>query len=210
MRHGRPFAIRKEAIEKQSWMTSLIPYRENPLPPAMALLAFRPGTTANVVLMRSQNHATLRPLNLSKVIWLIPRCWCGCLLSCWQIDMLKASKPHKQGMVSLTNHENGRCARWCALVILLAVCSLTISVATRYNSSANLSPSAAKSLQRHTLQEPGRQRLTKIAPNWMPVFSSSVLQAPSAYPRIAPAGPPIPRLSFESNLYNRPPPPSLS
>lgn len=110
-------------------------------------------------------------------------------------------------MVSLPNHETGRCARWCVLVILLAICSLTISVATRYNSSTTLSPSAVKSLRKHTQQEPGRQRLTKIAANWMPVFHSSVLQAPSAYPRIAPAGPPIPRLSFESNLYNRPPPP---
>jgi len=121
--------------------------------------------------------------------------------------MLKAT--HKPDMVSLTNHKNGRCARWCALVILLAICSLTISVATRYSSSANLSSGAAKSLRQHTQQEPSRQRLTKIAANWMPVFRSSVLQAPSAYPRIAPAGPPIPRLSFESSLYNRPPP-SLS
>jgi hypothetical protein len=33
-----------------------------------------------------------------------------------------------------------------------------------------------------------------------------VLPAPTSYPRIAPAGPPIPTVLLETSLYNRPPP----
>jgi len=33
-----------------------------------------------------------------------------------------------------------------------------------------------------------------------------VAQAPIVYPRVAPAGPPLPTLLLEENLYNRPPP----
>ena len=57
------------------------------------------------------------------------------------------------------------------------------------------------------LNEPARQRMTKAASNWMPsVARSYALQAPTSYPRIAPAGPPIPGVILEKSLYNRPPP----
>jgi hypothetical protein len=99
---------------------------------------------------------------------------------------------------------------WCALVILLAVCSLTVSVATRYGHSSSL-VNEARSAQRNASPQTARQRLTKNAANWMPpVASATVFEVPSAYPRIAPAAPPIPHLFFDQSLYNRPPPSSNS
>jgi hypothetical protein len=39
-----------------------------------------------------------------------------------------------------------------------------------------------------------------------PVLRNIVLQVVSFYPRVAPAGPPLPGLLFDKSLYNRPPP----
>lgn len=133
-----------------------------------------------------------------------PRATC---LSAFEFYMVEATQLVTTEMVRLTNPESPRCRRWCALVILLAVCSLAASVATRYCSTQSASASAGKTLHTHSSAEPSRQRLTKNAANWMPPIVRSVaLQAPSSYPRIAPAGPPIPNLVLENSLYNRPPP----
>ena len=92
--------------------------------------------------------------------------------------------------------------------MLLAVCALTVSVATRYSSGGDPAYTVATA-HKHSSPEPNRQRLTKNTTNWIPqVVRSVVLQAPTSYPRIAPAGPPIPNLLLEKSLYNRPPPSS--
>jgi hypothetical protein len=108
----------------------------------------------------------------------------------------------------LLNHfEDRRLPGWCAAVILVAVCSLIVSVATRYSYTGDASSTTVKAAQIHTSPEAKRQRLAKDAADWMPpVIYFSVLQSPSSYPRIAPAGPPVPGLLFEESLYNRPPP----
>jgi hypothetical protein len=86
------------------------------------------------------------------------------------------------------------------------VAALAVSVATRYCSVQNSSYSA-KTLHKQSAPEQGRQRLTKNAAAWIPqVMQSGVMQAPTSYPRIASAGPPIPSVLLETNLYNRPPP----
>jgi hypothetical protein len=109
-------------------------------------------------------------------------------------------------MLRLTNLEGSRRKSCCAFVVFLAVTSLALSVATRYCSPQNSSYSA-RTLHKHSSPEQARQRLTNTAVNWMPeVVQSGVLLAPSSYPRIAPAGPPIPNVQFETSLYNRPPP----
>jgi hypothetical protein len=110
-------------------------------------------------------------------------------------------------MLPLPNLEG----RWrrasCAFVVLLAVFALTVSVATRYCARQGSSPYAVKTLHKHSSPEQARQRLTKNAVNWMPqVVQARILQAPSSYPRIAPAGPPMPNVLLETSLYNRPPP----
>jgi len=110
-------------------------------------------------------------------------------------------------MLHLTNLEG----RWhrasCALVVVLAVSALTVSVATRYCTPQSSSAYAVKTVHKHSSPEQIRQRLTKNAVNWMPqVVQTGVLQAPTSYPRIAPAGLPIPSVLLETSLYNRPPP----
>jgi hypothetical protein len=95
------------------------------------------------------------------------------------------------------------------VVALAAVCSLTVSVATRYTSAWNVSSPSVKTVQAHTTPEAKRQRLLKDAANWVPpLVRFDVLGSLSSYPRIAPAVPPRPIFLFEASLYNRPPPSS--
>ena len=110
-------------------------------------------------------------------------------------------------MLHLTNLEGRWRRAWCAVVVVLAVSALTVSVATRYCAPQISSPYAVQTLHKHSSPEQIRQRLTKNAANWMPqVLQTGLLQAPTSYPRIAPAGPPMPSVLLETSLYNRPPP----
>jgi hypothetical protein len=112
--------------------------------------------------------------------------------------------------MSQTRHlEKGRHRNFCALVVLVAVFSLTVNVATRYSSPCNDSSRLVKTFQTQTSTDAKRQRLAKNAANWMPsVVCFDVLRAPAFYPRIAPQSPPVSSLLFEPSLYNRPPPSS--
>jgi hypothetical protein len=100
--------------------------------------------------------------------------------------------------------------RRCALV-LLAVCSLTVNVATRY--SVSISSHLSTGQKRVTSHSPSetRQRLNKTAT--IPVTPVSrllaVLEVSDFYPRFAPGGPPVHTLCLEQSLYNRPPPSAL-
>ncbi len=113
-------------------------------------------------------------------------------------------------MSPLRHSDYRRHRNWCALVVLLAVCSLTVSVATRYSSSSwDASSLAVKTVRTHTTPNAKRQRLAKNAATWVPpLICFDVFRSPSSYPRIAPAGPPIISFMMEDNLYNRPPPSS--
>jgi hypothetical protein len=100
---------------------------------------------------------------------------------------------------------------WCAIVILVAVCSLTVNVATRYGSAAGISTHTVKATVKDASTDAQRQRLAKDAANWItPVSNASPLQAPTLCPRIAPEGAPVPHLFFADALYNRPPPSAQS
>jgi|SRR5271163_2438096 len=112
--------------------------------------------------------------------------------------------------MSLRPFEDRRRKSWCAVVVLIAVCLLTVSVATRYCSAGDVSPLAVKTVQGHGASDAKRQRLAKNAAAWVPpLVSFDVLRSPSSYARIAPAPPLIPNLLLEENLYNRPPPSSI-
>jgi len=114
-------------------------------------------------------------------------------------------------MPPLSHFEGQRRKNLCAAVVLVAVCSLIVSLATRYSSSTGASSATVKAVQIHGSPDAKRQRLAKDAADWMPpAICVSLLQAPSSYPRIAPTGPPMPGLRFEETLYNRPPPSSES
>jgi hypothetical protein len=132
---------------------------------------------------------------------------CGRLLPRFQPAMVRTGRSDKQEMLSPTNHETGRCAHWCATVVLLAICALTISVATRYGSPQSSDLLSTHTVHKHCSPEPGRQRLTNNATNWIPpVVEAAVLQSPAGYARVAPAEPTLLKFFRESSLYNRPPP----
>jgi hypothetical protein len=114
-------------------------------------------------------------------------------------------------MLRLTNIEDARCRLLSAAIVVIAVCALTVSVATRYCYAGSSSVHVRATLHKHSAPQTARQRLSKDAATWIPpVFFTAILQAAAFDPRVAPAGPPIPRLFFEESLYNRPPPSSAS
>jgi hypothetical protein len=97
--------------------------------------------------------------------------------------------------------------RWCALVVLIAVCSLTVSLATRYSSPEGTSAAAVVTVHNVFPPTSSRQRLMKGTAAWHPpVIQSALLDPTTFYPRIAPAGPLMPSVLFDKSLYNRPPP----
>jgi len=112
-------------------------------------------------------------------------------------------------MLHPTNPNVPGIKRWWALMVLLAVCSLAVSVATRYTSAPAGPDGTTTSVRNHVAPEPGRQRLLQNAATWIPpVICSIIFQVPLSYSRIAPDSPRVPNLLLEENLYNRPPPSS--
>jgi hypothetical protein len=95
---------------------------------------------------------------------------------------------------------------WSAVLVLVAVCSLTVSLATRYYLPGDSSSPTVKTIQTHQSPDAKRQRLTKNAANWMPpALSYTVLPVPSFYIKTATAPPPVRSLVCDESLYNRPP-----
>jgi hypothetical protein len=94
-------------------------------------------------------------------------------------------------------------SHWRALLVVLAICGLTISLTTRTFHFTIPHRIAAKSESGQAV----RQHLDRDGAKWIPpVPTFAVLQVSSFYPRVAPAGPPLPTVLFEKSLYNRPPP----
>ena len=95
-------------------------------------------------------------------------------------------------------------------VVLLAVCSITVSVATRYSVPGKSADSKVLTVRNHVDTEPARQRLLNNAASWMPpVVGSAILPEKRSFTRVSWTGPPAARLFFGQSLANRPPP-SLS
>ncbi|MGA9511047.1 MAG: hypothetical protein WBV55_20670, partial [Candidatus Sulfotelmatobacter sp.] len=96
---------------------------------------------------------------------------------------------------------------WSAVVVVIAVVSLTMSVATRYYSLQDTSSRPVSTIQKHAVPDARPQRLTKNAAVWSPpVFSFAIAQVPSFHPRIDFARPLLRSLVCDTSLYNRPPP----
>jgi hypothetical protein len=101
--------------------------------------------------------------------------------------------------------------RGCALVVVLAICALTVKLATRFESFDSAPTPAIATAQQHVSPAPNRQRLMSTAKVCnVPLIRASLLDPTTSYPRIAPAGPLLPSVLFEQSLYNRPPPPVIS
>ena len=91
---------------------------------------------------------------------------------------------------------------WRGALTGLAVLSLVVTLTTRFqgtvHDTATVQSSASRAMRQHMNQD---------AVRWtVPILQLTVLQAPTFYPRVEPAGPPLPILLREENLYNRPPP----
>jgi len=93
--------------------------------------------------------------------------------------------------------------RWRLVLVSVVMFSLALTLATRTFHDAT---SLSTTVQSSSLQAM-RQHMDRDAVRWTaPVATLAVAQAPTFYPRVAPAGPPLPTLLLEENLYNRPPP----
>jgi hypothetical protein len=104
-----------------------------------------------------------------------------------------------------TNHDGltDRCPRWRVFIIALAICGLSVSLATR---TFHVKILQGTSITSHSA-EPMRQHLNRDAMRWVapiPVFI--VFEAPSLYLQVAPAAPRLPSVLFDESLSNRPPP----
>ena len=95
---------------------------------------------------------------------------------------------------------------WHRTLILGAVVSLSVSVATRYCTVVRYAAQATKIAQSHSL-EAKRQHLLNDGLHWSAPAAAFVLFEPTRVSSAAlPAVPPITRLYSENCLYNRPPP----
>lgn len=112
-----------------------------------------------------------------------------------------------RAMLQITNLRSLGRKRVCTAIVLLAVCALTVSVATRYG-SAVVSDGTTPVVQKHTSWEPTLQRLLNNAATWVPpVVESAVLQTPRYSPDVTPSNlPTFSNVLLESDLFNRPPP----
>lgn len=120
--------------------------------------------------------------------------------------MLHTNRP-LSAMFHLNNLELRRGQRWWVAVVLMAVCSITVSVATRYCVPGKATDSKVITVRNHVDSEPVRQRLLNNAASWMPpVVGSAILQEKKTLARVVWIDPPAPGLFFEESLSNRPPP----
>lgn len=94
---------------------------------------------------------------------------------------------------------------WCTLIVLVSVCALTVSVATRYSVSPSVQNSTI--VQKNTAWTPGLQHLLNNAATWIPpVIYTAIYQDRGTYIQHVQPAPTVPSVLLEKNLYNRPPP----
>lgn len=108
-------------------------------------------------------------------------------------------------MQSLKNRGfDGR--RWQSVVIVVAICSLTLSVATRFWTVRNDQSHVVRSIDRRSV-EPKRQHLNKDATRWVTSSADlSVIEPIAIEVRSTSNDPLLPKHVFSDSLYNRPPP----
>jgi len=108
-------------------------------------------------------------------------------------------------MADLLDQSRGRAVRsylWLGVICLL-ILSLGVSLATR---TFRLNIPHSASAQSNSVPAT-RQHLASDAARWeSPTPHWFIFDAASFYPRMAPAGPPLPSQLFDESLYNRPPP----
>lgn len=100
-------------------------------------------------------------------------------------------------------------SRWSKLVLMLIICSLSFSVATRFCLTTGSHFHTIKTVDNQS-PEPKRQHLDRDAVHWVtPVAVALFLEHVTVYPHLFTADTLPPGHVFDESLYNRPPPPSL-
>jgi hypothetical protein len=96
--------------------------------------------------------------------------------------------------------------RWRFLVIAVATCALTISLATRFYTPFSSSVHSVKAVE-HVSAQPTRQHLDRDATHWVaPVATFSLLEPVKVLRSVIPTESFLPNHVFDESLYNRPPP----
>ncbi len=97
-------------------------------------------------------------------------------------------------------------AKWRYALILLAICSLTLSLATRFSVQSSSQSHSTKTVDRRSA-EPKQQHLDRDATHWVVSTAYLGFVEPSATGLpLDLVGPPLPRVLLGNSLYNRPPP----
>ena len=102
-----------------------------------------------------------------------------------------------------------RCKCWWRTVTVLALtCALAFAVATRYTDYSHLATHSTSSITQSD-QGTKRQHIDKSSFTWTFALASCVgLVLPPTRPRVMSFTPPLTKLSYRADLYNRPPPPA--
>jgi hypothetical protein len=96
-----------------------------------------------------------------------------------------------------------RCPRWRVFIIVLAICGLSISLATR---TFHLKLPQGTTVSSH-VEQPMRQHLSRDAMQWVaPIQVFIFFDGPTLYLQVMPAAPRLPSVLFDESLSNRPPP----
>jgi hypothetical protein len=97
---------------------------------------------------------------------------------------------------------------WRGVLIVVAICSLTVSLATRFYTPFSSKGHVVRAVERRSA-EPKRQHLDRDATHWVaPVASFTLLEPSAVLHHVTFTGPLLPNHVFDESLYNRPPPSS--
>jgi hypothetical protein len=100
-------------------------------------------------------------------------------------------------------------SRWSKFVLILVICSLMLSVSTRFCVTTGSHFHTVKTVEGQS-PEPKRQHLDSDAVHWVaPITVALFLEQVAVYPRLFTADTLPPSHVLDESLYNRPPPQSL-
>jgi hypothetical protein len=110
--------------------------------------------------------------------------------------------------MQLLRHRSVSKRGWRGALIVIAICSLTFSLATRFWATSDSPSHTVRTVDRRSV-EPKRQHLNRDAIRWAaPAADFSIIEPAPIEAALALAGPPLPKHVFSDSLYNRPPPSS--
>jgi hypothetical protein len=110
--------------------------------------------------------------------------------------------------MQLLRHRRVSDQGWQRALIIVAICSLTFSLATRFWATSDSLSHTVRTVDRRSV-EPKRQHLNRDAIRWVAQAADfSIIEPAPIEASLALAGPPLPKHVVSDSLYNRPPPSS--